>query len=81
MRPASALASASSASCGTILLTRPMRSASLASIGSPVISSSAAFAGPTMDGSFQKPPTSQTRPRLTKSSANTAFSEAMRMSA
>src|SRR3546814_2925244 len=42
---------------------------------------SAAFAGPTMAGKRQSPPTSETRPRLIKISPNFACSEAMRISA
>ena len=48
---------------------------------SPVKSSSAAFAGPTIAGRRSKPPTSQISPRRMNSSANFARSEAMRMSA
>ena len=73
---ASSLTVASSRSCGTTRFTRPMRSASAASITSARSTSSLARCMPTRRGSSHDPPKSTTRPRLAKISLNRARSEA-----
>ena len=64
----------------TTWLTRPRRSASAASIRSPVKIISQALAIPTTRGRKYVPPQSGCRPRLTKAWANLASVEAMRRS-
>src|SRR5215470_7937554 len=77
---ASACAAAISVSGGWTALTIPSRSASCASMTSPVKISSQALAVPTTRGRKYVPPQSGCRPRLTKAWANFAAVDAMRMS-
>src|SRR5918998_1430534 len=65
-------ARASASPSGTTSLTRPMRSASLASMASPRYMSFIARAGPTSSGSRNRPPLPGTTPSLTSGSANFA---------
>src|SRR6266508_878475 len=68
---------ASSSATGTTRLTRPIRSASAASMMSAVNTSSLALASPTSRGRSQVPPPSGTRPILAKTSPKRARSEAI----
>jgi hypothetical protein len=64
----------------TTLFTRPMRRASEVSVISPVITSSVAFAKPTIRRRRNIPPSAGTQPRLIQTSPKRARSEAIRKS-
>jgi len=64
----------------TTLFTRPMRRVSAVSMISPVITSSVAFARPTIRGRRNIPPSAGTQPRLIQTSPKRARSEAIRTS-
>ena len=70
----------SSSSCGTTRFTRPIASASAASIMRPEKKRSHAFAMPTRRGSIHELPCSATRPRRANAVPNRARSDTIRMS-